>query len=370
VPISEKIIREATARYERERDRYLKLAARVADICRSEIVEANAIRAQVTSRAKSAKSFADKLRRFSKRADKKCETVDQIFVMIGDLAAVRVATYQPETEARVTQEIQKRFRGTDGVNVQPEKKDKITQGGKGFYRATHCQVVLLDEDLVGTYENLKATSCEIQVCSMMAHVWNEIEHDIAYKPEGTGPQAKERGLLQALGHLTRSGDEIITRLLEANAERLQEQTGEFEDVFEFVARLKPHFPDTDFTLYSGQLFDETQALQLTSLEKLKAALGGDANFTPEVAKQRLRQFNDYLTKQGEQDWLLNEESSDVVLILFLEKFAKEIEENHPAGRGMGRPPRIRSIAMRYRQYLNDLEQTAVPSDGIIERQPG
>jgi ppGpp synthetase/RelA/SpoT-type nucleotidyltranferase len=367
VPISEEIIREATARYERERDRYLKLAARIADICRSEIVEANAIRAQVTWRAKSAKSFADKLRRFSKRPDKNCETVEGVFVMISDLAGVRIATYQPETEPRVTQEIQKRFRGTDGLDVKREEKDKVAQGG--FYRATHCQVVLPDDDLVGTYENLKATSCEIQVCSMMAHVWNEIEHDIGYKPEGTGPQEKEHGLLQALGHLTRSGDEIITRLLEANAERLQEQQGEFEDVFEFVARLKPQFPDTDFTRYSGQLFDEAQALGLSSFEKLKEALGGDANFIPEVARKQLAEFNDYLRKRQESEWLLDEGSSDVVLILLLEKFAEQIEENHPAGRGMGRPPRIRSIATRYRQYQSDLEHTAV-SNGAAEPHPG
>jgi hypothetical protein len=42
VPTAEKAIRDAVARYDRERDRYLKLAARVSDICRSSIVEDNA----------------------------------------------------------------------------------------------------------------------------------------------------------------------------------------------------------------------------------------------------------------------------------------------------------------------------------------
>ena len=32
VPIADKVIRDAVARYDRERDRYLKLAARVSDI--------------------------------------------------------------------------------------------------------------------------------------------------------------------------------------------------------------------------------------------------------------------------------------------------------------------------------------------------
>ena len=46
--ISEDAIKNAVLRYHREYDRYLKLSARVAEICRFEIVEGNAIRAQVT----------------------------------------------------------------------------------------------------------------------------------------------------------------------------------------------------------------------------------------------------------------------------------------------------------------------------------
>ena len=53
--ISEDTIKNAVLRYHREYDRYLKLSARVAEICRFEIVEGNAIRAQVTFRAKSPK---------------------------------------------------------------------------------------------------------------------------------------------------------------------------------------------------------------------------------------------------------------------------------------------------------------------------
>lgn len=58
--ISEDTIKNAVLRYHREYDRYLKLSARVAEICRFEIVEGNAIRAQVTFRAKSPKSLEGK----------------------------------------------------------------------------------------------------------------------------------------------------------------------------------------------------------------------------------------------------------------------------------------------------------------------
>ena len=59
--ISDDTIKKAVQRYHREYDRYLKLAARVAEICRTEVVEGNAIRAQVTSRAKSPPKHSAKI---------------------------------------------------------------------------------------------------------------------------------------------------------------------------------------------------------------------------------------------------------------------------------------------------------------------
>ncbi len=77
--ISDMVIQGAVARYHREYDRYLKLCVRVAEICRLEIVEGNAIRAQVTSRAKSPKSLEGKLRRFSANGKKEILDIDSVF---------------------------------------------------------------------------------------------------------------------------------------------------------------------------------------------------------------------------------------------------------------------------------------------------
>src|SRR3954466_9557388 len=85
VTISDDTIKKAVQRYHREYDRYLKLAARVAEICRSEIVEGNAIRAQVTSRAKSPKSFEGKLRRSAASGKKSMPDVDSVFEQVRDL---------------------------------------------------------------------------------------------------------------------------------------------------------------------------------------------------------------------------------------------------------------------------------------------
>jgi ppGpp synthetase/RelA/SpoT-type nucleotidyltranferase len=349
VPIDDKVIRDSVARYERERDRYLKLASRVSDICRSSIVEENAIRAQVTFRTKTTRSFEGKLRRFSRRLDKSYASVEEVFEGIGDFAGVRIATYRPEDERRVTDEIKVLFTGADGTDVFVDKKDKLAANSHQFYRATHCQVFLKEDDLVGHYENLRGTGCEIQVCSMMAHVWNEIEHDIGYKPEGGGPGEAEKGLLEALGHLTRSGDAAITRLLAANTARLQENVGDFLDVHDFVARLRPHFPDADLTVNAGQAYDESLLTDMNSVVKMKATLGEEA-LVPSVATGKIEAFNQFLASVGSTEYRLNPASADLVTVSILDRFADAISGRQAEERGKVRPARIYDIAKLYARF--------------------
>ena len=344
------MIVEAVARYDRERDRYLKLAARVADICRTQIVEDNAIRAQVTSRTKTLRSFEGKLKRFAKREDKTFATVSEIFDAIGDFAGVRVATYRPEDEARVVEEISRSFCGTGGGGVNIEVKDKLNPADCKFYRSTHCQVHMREEELIGNYENLKGASCEIQVCSMMSHVWNEIEHDIGYKPEGGGPASQERGLLEALGHLTRSGDAMITQLLAANEARLRERKGDFVDVHDFVARLRDFFPEADLSVNAGQAYDEAKALGLESVDKIRAALGS-SSLDSATAAGLIAEFNAFLDENNGSEFGLNGASADLITVAMLRARLDEVERNHAAGRGKGRPPRIFYIARKYREYV-------------------
>jgi ppGpp synthetase/RelA/SpoT-type nucleotidyltranferase len=172
------VIQGAVARYHREYDRYLKLCVRVAEICRLEIVEGNAIRAQVTSRAKSPKSLEGKLRRFAANNKKEFPDIDSVFAQIRDLAAVRVATYEQKHERQIAEELCKRFLGENGQKPTHEVKDKHAENSSLFYRATHCEMFLSVSDLIGIYANVSGVPCEVQVCSMMAHVWNEIEHDL------------------------------------------------------------------------------------------------------------------------------------------------------------------------------------------------
>lgn len=351
MPISEAVIVESVARYDRERDRYIKLAGRVADLCRTAIVEDNAIRAQVTSRTKTIKSFEGKLRRFARRADKSYPTVDEVFANIGDFAGVRIATYRPEDEARVAGAVAALFCGADGGAIDIDPKDKLKPQAGQFYRATHCQVHLTDGELVGNYENLRGASCEIQICSMMAHVWNEIEHDIGYKPEGEGPSDAELGLLEALGHLTRAGDAAITRLLAANIARMAVQTGDFADVHDFAARLRPSFPSADLSVNAGPAFEAAMLLGLTSVDKIDRASAGGA-FDVDAAVKAIDAFNSFLEQAGRSELGLNRASADLALIALLKIDAARIEAALAPNRSGVRPGRLYALARAYKDFVD------------------
>ncbi len=347
--ISDEVIEQAVTRYGRERDRYLKLAARIADIATSEIVEKNTIRAQVTSRTKSIRSFEGKLRRFSKSGKKTYATVAEVFEDIGDFSGVRIATYRPEDQELVKEEVMKVFRGPNEGPALIDTKDNIDFKEARFYKAIHCQVCLHPDGLVGDDENLIGTSCEIQICSMMAHVWNEIEHDIAYKPEGTGPEKIERGLLESLGHLTCSGDAIITRLLEATEARLQQQTGDFVDVHDFVARLRGEFPSIELSVNGGLAFEIVKLLGLAHPGRVLAAAAPLQTDLPAV-QDRLKAFNDYLQNLGSSDLHLNARSADVLSVALLDRNAPVVM-NALDRRSTGRPSRAAGLARRFGDFL-------------------
>ena len=315
----EAALKGAVARYEREYDRYLKLCARVAEICR-DIVEANAIRAQVTSRAKTPKSFEGKLRRIVAGKKKPLTDIDSVFVHVRDLSAVRVATYEARHEAQVVDLICKRFVTDAGAAPTAEAKDYQADPAKrdNFYRATHVEVCLRSEDLVGTYANVARVPCEIQVCSMMAHVWNEIEHDLAYKPFSGKLSEFEKLKLKHLGTHVRMADDFISELLKATDERLAAETTPFADVYDFVARLRPWFPGVDFGKHAGPLFEVLRPLRLLTPEAIRRQI----DLPDPLAAGAVARCNDFWTSNALLAIQLEPNSSDLLLVALLPRMAK------------------------------------------------
>jgi ppGpp synthetase/RelA/SpoT-type nucleotidyltranferase len=365
MPFPSDLIPQAVDRYRRERDRYVKLADRVAEICRSDICDQNAIRAQVTFRVKSLKSLEGKLRRYSTRDDRNYKSVDEIFSAIvdppgvGDLAGVRIAAYQHEDCGKLVEHLKDYFRGPVR-EILIDEKDRHLQDRRNFYRAIHAQVWLPEEELVGIYDNIADISCEVQICTMIAHVWNEVEHDIGYKPELGPPSDEEVKLIEMLGHTVRLGDHQISMLLAANARRVNRKpeptepdprTVPFRDVHDFVGRTHDYEKQAmpDFAKNSGQLFDLLEKLDLNTPLTLGKAL---EPFEPSKLREETEKFIEFLAEKDLSELFPNEASSDLMLLrLFSDRLDKIIElHKDKVGRGRGRPTRLYRLARQYREY--------------------
>jgi ppGpp synthetase/RelA/SpoT-type nucleotidyltranferase len=350
--ISDDTIKKAIQRYHREYDRYLKLSARVAEICRAEIVEGNAIRAQVTARAKSPKSLEGKLRRFAATAKNSIPDVDAVFDQIRDLAAVRIATYEQRHEDQVVELVCNRF--TDGAGRSPtqERKDKNRHNPSSFYRASHIEVFLTPSDVVGTYTNVVDVPCEVQVCSMMAHVWNEIEHDLGYKPAAGELSQQEKNFLVTLGNSVRAGDGTIASLFAETERRQKEQGGSFVDVYDFVARLRGWFPGVDFGRNAGALFESLQPIRLVSPESIRKLLNLAEPMT-DAARHATEALSAMLHSRSETRFVLDANSSDLLLVLLLPKIAKHVSASS-VDAGTEGVARVRWFADR----VNEAQATA------------
>lgn len=340
--LDDAMVGEAVERYRRERDRFQKLVDFVHQEC-AKLIRDDAIPATVQSRTKDPARLGEKLARRKDEFD----GVENVFGPQGikDLAGVRVVTYVERDRERVVSQIGARFAGPDDGQVEVITKDD-DQGS--FYRATHCVVLLTDDDVGAGFENVADTRCEIQICSLLAHVWNEIEHDLDYKPRTGELSSQERASLESLGNLTRAGDNIIETLLAATDARLAITQGTFKDQWDFVARARRAFPRArDFGTHSRQLYDELMALGYDTPERIHE-LAGDGGI--DRAEVLLRDLQAHL--DATQDTVvrqLDPESSDPLLMLLLDAHLDEVLARHPAGRGRGRPPRIASVARRVRE---------------------
>jgi ppGpp synthetase/RelA/SpoT-type nucleotidyltranferase len=344
MPLTPEIIDKSIERYWREIDRYAKLSEFVGEACRK-LLEENVIRGSVQWRAKNPDRLRAKLQKHMARGDHRAEytDLDSVFHVLKDLAGARGTTYVEEDRQKVVAMIQKRFNGL-GTNdaVVADTKD---QPGK-FYRATHCIVRLKNEDLVGRYQNLKGLDCEVQICSLLAHVYNEIEHDLRYKPlTGTLSKAEDK-LLDSLGHLMETGDTIINQTLNAATARQKMNTAEFEDEYDFVARMRPLFPQAEnFATNAGQLYEVCSKLGLDSPDKLKAALTWTED-APQRGQRRAQQLADAVNPNQDIQLEVDPLSSDQLLVLLLDTngMVDRLKALYPSGRGVGRAPRFLSFA--------------------------
>lgn len=210
----------------KEVDRLVKMT-RLVTVRMEQELSAAGIPARVSSRVKSASSLRGKLQKWAddhKTVERLNGNVEQILSRVNDLAAARVTTYTENDRDAVAEIAQGIFSSPPSYSrpFDLEKKEndlRIKDNPQNHYRATHMMISIHENDLNGEFSNLKRDKCELQITSLLAHVWNEIEHDTVYKALSGDLSELERDAIDSLGHLTKTGDNIIKSLLRARQVR-------------------------------------------------------------------------------------------------------------------------------------------------------
>jgi ppGpp synthetase/RelA/SpoT-type nucleotidyltranferase len=312
-------------------------------------MKAEGILCRVSGRVKNRESLREKLRKNAlkpKRKDRVNKSLE-VFEKITDLAAVRVMTYREGDRKRVAEIIRNSFAQRNGkTNYECEVKEqdsRIEGNPNNFYRATHMQICLTPDQLSVTGNDTFGTDhCEVQITSMLAHVWNEIEHDIIYKGSKDDLSSHEINAIESLGLLTKSGDNIIETLISENERRLkyeEDLSSQENEKLTEAGELTKFLHE-----YYGQKISEiTVDYELDAEDFLKtlAAVNWDhpnvfrKKFTPSLmvdAVKESRKFIIFLNERGKNKPAFVAESCDLFILaafmLNTELFREPFSEIH------------------------------------------
>lgn len=266
---SKKKINEVVEFFEsKEIDRLVKMV-RLVTVRLEQELSAIGILARVSSRVKSSSSLRGKLQKWAEdpeKAERIAGDPEAVLARVSDLAAARVMTYTEKDRDAVAEVVQSVFRSPSGYTktFDLEKKEedrRIKSNPHNHYRATHMMVAIHENDLNGEFSNLKYDKCELQITSLLAHVWNEIEHDTIYKALSGDLSDLERDAIDSLGHLTKTGDNIIKSLLRARQVRedqeedtLRRENARFSHSEDLAVFLEEHYGKN----INSKLFDFRQ----------------------------------------------------------------------------------------------------------------
>lgn len=340
-------IQAAVEQYIRERDRFWKLATTVEAKCR-DILREDATHGYVTSRAKAPDRLEGKLNNLAREGkinDK--QIASDILAEVTDLAGVRVIVYTEGDRDPVVERLIRGFSNVDRTGPATFESREHHEANN-FYRATHVEAYLPNELISSELDNIRDDVCEIQVCSILAHVWNEIDHDLFYKKLSGEPSETEKRRMFDIGELTVMGDRHIKELLKAKDDRLLAAGLEFEDEFDFVAGLKARFPNTArFSTHATQLFKVCRSI----------GLARPIDFEPYTSRDmegdgtwRCKKLGDFLINDNYTSYEPDDTSSDVLLMLVLAARFDEIIGLEDVGRGKGKPTRLGSLARKYKEW--------------------
>jgi len=217
--------------YARNLEKWEAIAEKVKTQCQQIMTNPKGprITALYMHRAKTKKSLRMKLedrnkkRSFTTKGEFRNE--DDIYNEIPDLAGVRIVLYFPTESRDVEEAIFGNFsiletKAHNGSRVPPTTTampgyDLQERKFIGYTAKHYITDVAEDKHMLGLEAEdlpLGKPVVEIQVMSLIHHVWSEIEHAIEYKAYGDRPTLTERTTLDSLNGLVLTGERVIETL--------------------------------------------------------------------------------------------------------------------------------------------------------------
>ncbi|HXQ72728.1 MAG TPA: hypothetical protein VN844_19680 [Pyrinomonadaceae bacterium] len=179
------------------RPQYEQLCSEVAYILSKLLNSSDIEYSTITSRAKTLKSFAEKVSR---------KQYEDPLNDITDLAAVRLVFLYRSDRSRIENIIESEFEVIEKLDkVEEQEPDRFGYG------ALHYLVNLGRKSSGARYDDLKEMICEIQVRTVLQDAWAIIDHHLIYKQETDIPKVIKRKL-NSLSGLFETADDQFDRV--------------------------------------------------------------------------------------------------------------------------------------------------------------
>lgn len=340
-----RLLGESMRLFEAWRPRYERLRSVVEEICREETA---GIRCAIVSRVKRPERLLPKLR--EKLADldpavRRSMGPEDVLRDVSDLAGVRITTYVEGDRERVVRALEDRFGqvagASSGGSLRVERKDRPGR----HYRGTHCIVTLSAED---GGEELEGLRCEIQVCSLLAHVWNELEHDLVYKPMSGALGDDARKLLDVLGQSLMASDGLVDAVIAAVDAHRSQDNARLDDPVLFSHVLGRDFGATNFQVHATDALEACRELGLKSRGEIRRRL-----LWHDGQPQAARAIAEALVAARARDpargvLKIDPDSADLLLLLLIADDATRAQlARRFASEGRGRPRRVMALIRAY-----------------------